>query len=95
MDSITDKCKSLENQSKRNMLIFLGLATFEENLWDDCVEKVKTVIREGVELRDEIRTKRVHRAGKAIVVKFSNQQKMLILKNARLPMNQMVLTMST
>ena len=74
---------------------FLGLATFEKDLWDDCVEKVKTVIREGVELRDEIRTKRAHRAGKAIVVKFSNQQKMLILKNARLPMNQMVLTMST
>jgi len=83
-----NKFDSLENHSRRNNLLFFGIKREggrNEN-WDDCEEKVLTVIREGMGIEETIDIERAHRSGKgeAIVVKLlSFKQKNLILKNAK------------
>jgi len=87
LDTLDQKCDSLENHSRRNNLLFFGLEKgrgFER--WEDCEEKVKEVIRDGIGITEEIMIERAHRTGKegAIVVKLlSFKQKTMILNKAR------------
>ena len=43
-DFLNEKYESLENHSKRNNLVFLGLERCEDEWWDNCAENDKTVI---------------------------------------------------
>ena len=83
---LTEKCDYMENQSRRNNLVFTGFASVREGFesWEDCERKVKACVKEGMGITERLEIERAHRAGKAIVVRFlSYKQKMLVLTNAR------------
>ena len=80
------KCDYLENQSRRNNLLFLGFPAVPAGTehWDECERKVKEAIREGMGITEDILIERAHRSGKAIVAKFlSYKQKTTVLTQAR------------
>ena len=80
------KCDYLENQSRRNNLLFLGFPAVPAGTkhWDECERKVKEAIREGMGITEDILIERAHRSGKAIVAKFlSYKQKTAVLTQAR------------
>ena len=85
LSHLRSKTDYQENQSRRNNLVFFGIdKTRQSEDWDECEEKVRAVISEGMGITDEIHIERAHRVGKggAIVVKLlSFKQKVLILKN--------------
>ncbi|KAL8591409.1 hypothetical protein ACOMHN_022215 [Nucella lapillus] len=79
---LQNKSEYLENQSRRNNLIFFGLPL--DAAWDRCEVLVKEVIREGLGIDEEIHVDQAHRYGKAIVVRFlSFKQRSLILSQAQ------------
>ena len=83
---LAEKCDYMENQSRRNNLVFTGFASVREDFesWEDCERKVKACVKEGMGTTERLEIERAHRAGKAIVVRFlSYKQKMLVLTNAR------------
>ena len=83
---LTEKCDYMENQSRRNNLVFTGFASVREGFesWEDCERKGKACVKEGMGITERLEIDRAHRAGKAIVVRFlSYKQKMLVLTNAR------------
>ena len=83
---LTEKCDYMENQSRRNNLVFTGFAWVREcfESWEDCESKVKAYMKEGMGTTGRLEIERAHRVEKAIVVRFlSYKQKMLVLTNAR------------
>ena len=83
---LAEKCDYMENQSRRNNLVFTGFASVREGFesWEDCERKVKACVKEGMGITERLEIERAHRAGKAVVVRFlSYKQKMLVLTNAR------------
>ena len=72
MNYLTEKCDYMENQSRRNNLVFTGFASVREGFesWEDCERKVKACVKEGMGITERLEIKRAHRAGKAIVVRF-------------------------
>ena len=86
------KCDYLENQSRRNNLLFLGFPAVPAGTehFDECEGKGKEAIREGMGKKEDILIERAHRSGKAIVAKFlSYKQKTTVLTQAR-KLNQSV-----
>jgi hypothetical protein len=84
--NLTGKCDYLENQSRRNNLLFIGfpLAQGESESWQDCERKVEAAIRDGMGIYETIHIERAHRVGKNIIVKFlTYKQKELVIKNAK------------
>ena len=84
---LIEKCDYMENQSRRNNLVFTGFAPMRGGCesWEDCEIKVKVCIRDGMGITERMEIERAHRVGKAIVVNLlSYKQKMLVLKNARM-----------
>ena len=79
---LQNKCDYLENQSRRNNLLFFGLPAVTS--WDVSEEQVKKVIKEGMGIEEEIHVERAHRAGRATVVKFCFfKQRDRVLSQAR------------
>ena len=86
LKEITQKYDYLENQNRRNNLLFFGIKRDSETEdWDRCEKKVREVIRVGMGVDEAINIERAHRSGKdCIIVKIlSYKQKMLILRSAR------------
>ena len=59
------KCDSLENQSRRNNLLFFGFPAVPAGTehWDECERKVKEAIKEGMGITEDILIERAHRSG--------------------------------
>lgn len=85
--ALEEKVDYLENQSRRDNLIFTGIKERKGETWDECVDEVVNVAKQiGVDLkRDDV--VRAHRVGgkkvpRNIVAKFSSwRKKEEILKN--------------
>jgi hypothetical protein len=76
----------MENQSRRNNLVFIGIPPSRNGSesWRDCEAKVHDVIYNGMYIEEDIQIERAHRVGKAVVAKFlSYRQKTLVLSHAR------------
>ena len=76
----------MENQSRRNNLIFIGIPPVRDGFesWSDCQDKVLTIIREGMQICEDVHIERAHRVGKTIIVKFMSYiSKTLVLSRAR------------
>ena len=84
---LLDKNDYIENQSRRNNLVFVGIPKLHgQETWKDCEDKVLEIIHQGMGVSTDtfIDIERAHRAGKAIVVKFlSYKQKMSVLSCAK------------
>ena len=79
----------LENQSRRNNVIFEGIEESDKESWHDSERKVMDVIKETMELED-LTIERAHRVGRArsrarpVVVKFlSYKDRELVMRNGR------------
>ena len=59
------KCDSLENQSRRNNLLFFGFPAVPAGTehWDECERKVKEASKEGMGITEDILIERAHRSG--------------------------------
>ena len=59
---VDDRAEHLEAQSRRENLVFYGFAeqTGRET-WDDCEQKVKTYIKDELNIREDIDIERAHR----------------------------------
>ena len=98
----TDKMEYLEGQSRRNNLVFDGIAESPGETWAEAEEKVKKVLAEMLQLQQDVEVERAHRAGKPggerprpIVVKFlrhkdrtSILQRTKALKGTRIFINE-------
>ena len=85
---LTNKCDYLENQSRRDNLVFEGLPkSYGFESWNDCENLICEVIYQGMGVSPNviIEIERAHRVGKsAIVCKFrSYKQKSYILSAAK------------
>lgn len=86
VNRLTGKVDHLDNQNRRNNLIFSGFATTggTYETWEYSEKKVRQVIQDGMGITEKIFIERAQRYGKSILVKFlSYKQKMLVLSNAR------------
>jgi hypothetical protein len=73
-----------ENHSRRNNLLFHGIASTPGETWADCESKVKNIIRSDMKVTDEIAIERAHRVGRAIIVRLaSSKDKDTLLKAAK------------
>ena len=79
----------LENQSRRNNVVFDGVEENEKETWQESEEKVMTIIEDTMKL-DGVKIERAHRVGKnrprgrQIVVKFQNfKDRELVLRNGK------------
>ena len=85
VNSLTEKCDYIENQSRRNNLLFSGIESCPGETWEQCEEKVREVMSEGMGIKDKVEIERAHRVGKGdgIIVQFlSYKQKANILYRA-------------
>lgn len=71
VSALEDKLDSLENQSRRNNLLFYGLPTVSGETWDECEAKVMHVINSMLGI-SKVSIERAHRVGTAIIAKFSS-----------------------
>ena len=85
-----EKVDYLENQSRRDNLVFTGIKEKSGETWDDCIDEVVKVAEQiGVVLKKEdiVRAHRVNRKKKTprnIVAKFTSwRKKEEMLKNKR------------
>ncbi|XP_071089135.1 cingulin-like protein 1 [Haliotis cracherodii] len=76
MKAMDDKLDYLENMSRRNNLIFHGVSRGNETeSWTDCELIVKDVLRNDLQLLDDVNIQRAHRMkGKAIIVKLADDK---------------------
>jgi len=89
---IVNKVDYIENQSRRNNLIFDGIKDDKKETWEQSEVKVKEVLKTKLRLNtDAIEIERAHRNGRPgdrprpIVVKFSRfKDKQSILRHAKL-----------
>lgn len=85
-EKLSNKIDSLENQSRRNNLLFFGVGDLGNGDWDTCERKVKTIIKDGMGIMEDINIERAHLVGKGgtVIVKFlSFKQRSLVLYNSR------------
>lgn len=89
---IKHKLNDLENRSRRSNLRFDGIKEEVGEEWSDCEKKLKKIIRENLQLNENIIIERAHRVGKrkedgkcrSIVAKFLNyKDKEEIMKNGK------------
>lgn len=71
VSTLEDKLDYLENQSRRNNLLFYGIPTVSNEMWSDCEEKVKDVLHRLLGI-SHVSIERAHRVGSAIIAKFSS-----------------------
>lgn len=88
LESLRQKEDYLDNSSRRNNLIFVGLDTVgtrdQCEFWEENEKKILDLIRYGMGVREEIDLERVYRSGKVTVAKFlSYKQKEFVLSQAR------------
>jgi len=85
--SMDERLDYMENQSRRNNLIFHGVAPAKKGeTWTDCEKIVTDVIEQKLDLTDSVNIQRAHRImrGKAIIVKLSeDKDKYAILKRSK------------
>ena len=89
MDYLTEMCDYMENQNRRNNLVFTGFASVVvggggggSELSEDCERKVKSCVKEGMGIA-VLEMERTHRVEKAIVIRFLPHKLMLVLTSAR------------
>ena len=84
VDYLTEKCDYMQNQSRRNNLVFTGFALVGGGgvSPEDCERKVKSCVKEGMGVA-VLEMEQTHRAGKAIVIRFLPHKQMLVLTSAR------------
>ena len=64
-EGIEDQLEYLENQSRRNNVKIMGIdEDLEEKTWDDTEKIVRKIIREKLNVEEEIAIERAHRVGK-------------------------------
>ena len=85
---LSDKLDYLENQGRRNNLLFHGIAKSTPNeTWSDCEDYVRDVLRNKMKMDDSLITiERAHRLnhGKSIIIKLLDfNMKKLILQETR------------
>ena len=67
LDTLEDKQEYLESQSRRNNIkIFCVPEDEDEKSWDDTETVVRMLIKNKLEIQDEIEIERAHRIGKKI-----------------------------
>lgn len=89
---ITDKMDYLEAQSRRNNLVFEGLKETDGESWSDTELKVKDVLKEKLQIQQDVEIERAHRVGRStgrgprpVVVKFMrHKDKSSILQRAKM-----------
>ena len=83
MDKQDEKLDYMENQSRRQNLMFHNLPQKENETWEDCESSVLQVIRDLLGITTNVLIDRAHRVGRAVVVRFQNfKDKELVLKTA-------------
>ena len=86
---LMDKCDYLENQSRRNNLIFDGISRSYDRheSWEECERIICEIIYQGIGIHSDINIEieRAHRLNsRSIIVKFKSfKQKSLILSKAK------------
>ena len=94
-NNMNGKADYLENHSRRNNLVFEGIAESEHEKWATSEEKIRKIISEKLKLdHKQMEIERAHRSGKphgqgdkprSIVVKFlRNKDKLAVLEKAKL-----------
>jgi len=74
----------LENQSRRNNLMFHGIPQAENESWEDCERKVLRLIKEKLNIAQSVLIERAHRVGSAIVARFQSfKDRDLVLSRAK------------
>lgn len=61
---LRNKVESLENQSRRNNLVFYGLEESDTETWDQCESKVTDFIKDELNIEIDTAIDRAHRLGK-------------------------------
>ena len=66
IEKVEDDVEYIENQSRRNNIKILGVEenNTTEKSWDDTEKMVKNIIREKLDINEEINIERAHRVGK-------------------------------
>ena len=64
MLTVTDKMEYLEGQSRRNNLVFNGVAEAPGETWADTEEKIMKILKENLQLQHKVEVERAHRTGK-------------------------------
>ncbi|XP_033112051.1 uncharacterized protein LOC117112939 [Anneissia japonica] len=88
IESLKASMEKLENQSRRNNLIFKGIPQKDNEKWEETEKMVLKCIRNDLKIQDEIQIERVHRLntkakGSRIIARFAKyKDKQRILKNA-------------
>ena len=89
---VEDKLSRLEDQSRRENLLFFGIKESKDETWDETERKISQFMKEKMGIDREIVFHRVHRLGRPrqgvnsrpIIAKFLlYKDKDLVLKNAR------------
>lgn len=79
LSAVTDKVEYTEGQSRRNNLVFDGIAETPAETWAETEDKVRDVLVEKLKLQPDVEVERAHRIGRtvpggsrprSIVVKF-------------------------
>ena len=65
IEKVEDDVEYIENQSRRNNIKILGVEenNTTEKSWDDTEQMVKNIIREKLDINEEINIERAHRVG--------------------------------
>ena len=83
------KIDYMENQSRRQNLLFHNIPRKPNETWDDCESAVRDVLKNRLKITADVMIDRAHRVGTAIVARLQNyKDKNLILRNARKLKNQ-------
>ncbi|KAL7388285.1 hypothetical protein ABVT39_010756 [Epinephelus coioides] len=62
--TVTDKMEYLEGQSRRNNLVFNGVAESPGETWADTEKKIMEILKEKLQLQHKVEVERAHRTGK-------------------------------
>ena len=65
LNDLSDKADYLENQSRRNNVLFGGIPESPQESWEDTEKKVASVLRENMGFTEIPHIERAHRIGKA------------------------------
>lgn len=84
MDKQDEKLDYMENQSRRQNLMFFNIPKEKQNeTWEDCERLVQKVIKDFLQIDREVLIDRAHRVGRQIVARFQNfKDKDQVLKSA-------------
>jgi hypothetical protein len=90
MKKVNDKLREIEDRSRRNNLRFDGVKENQNETWEDSERKISKLLREQLEIKEQIQIERAHRTGpkqtkkdRTIIIKLLNyKDKEKILRNA-------------